>query len=467
MNLYVEQIEVQENQPLVLYPTAGLSEFTSSGNKTRGSININDTAGFFVSDDAFLEMPLTPGAPTNRGNVNNDGLPVSMAFYGSQLLIASAGVTYFYDLNAATLTVIADLVGVDVAKVDYCDGYFIALVRNTNTFRISGLLDCTTWDPLDTAVVTVFSGLLVSLKVDHREIWVWSKFAATVYYNNGDADFPFAVNPSAGVIEGGIAAINSVVKLDNTLFWIGKDDRGRGVVWKANGYTPTRVSTHAVEFAISQYGDISDAVAYGFQDQGHSFYQIFFPTAEVLPHVTNTATWDFDVATGLWHERGFWDHRLAQYEAHHSWNHVFIFNKHLVGDWQSGKIYDMSIAYYDDDGDLIRRARRAPHISGEQKWAFHSEIQIFVQPGLGPQPPLLDGDGNARGPILNMRYSDDGGKTWSSERSADCGQAGEYAKRVRFLRLGRARDRIYEINMSDPVPWRIVDAFLEAEPGIS
>ena len=181
------------------------------------------------------------------------------------------------------------LAGVNVAKVDYCGGFFIALIGGTNTFRISGALDATTWDPLDFAQITVFPGNLLSMKVDHNEIWLWSGLAATVYYLSGNPNFPFDLNPSAQVIEGGIAAINSVVQLDNTIFWVGKDTRGRGVIWRASGYTPTRVSNHAVEYAISQYGDISDAVAYSYQDQGHAFYVLFFPTAEVLPHETKTS----------------------------------------------------------------------------------------------------------------------------------------------------------------------------------
>jgi hypothetical protein len=27
--------------------------------------------------------------------------------------------------------------------------------------------------------------------------------------------------------------------------------------------------------------------------------------------------------------------------------------------------------------------------------------------------------------------------------------------------LGRARDRVYEISMTDPIPWRIISGFLE------
>lgn len=471
MNWYVEQMEVPgENQQLVLYPTPGLEVYSPAnpGLQTRGSWQINDRA-FIAISNALYEIPATAGAFTFLGNIANDLLPVSMIAYGDQLLIASATQAYVFTLSTNVLAVVVDLVGVNVAKVDYCGGFFIALVGDTNTFRISDALDATIWDPLDFAQITIFSGNLLSMIVDHNEIWLWSGLASTVYYLSGNTDFPFDVNPSTQVIEAGIAAINSVAKLDNTIFWIGKDTRGRGVIWKASGYTPTRVSNHAMENAISGYGDISDAVAYSYQDQGHGFYVLYFPTAEVLPHETRSHTWVYDVATGMWHERGFWDSRLAEYEAHHSWNHVFFQNKHLVGDWSSGNLYNMSIMLLDDVGDEIRRVRRAPHVSLNQMWSFHNQLQVFVQPGVGPMPPLLDGAGNPRDPIMNLRWSDDGAQTWSNEVSVGVGQAGEYAKRVMFrrFRLGRARDRVYEISVSDPVFWRIINAFLDVEPGIS
>lgn len=466
MNWYVESVEVPENEPIVLYPTPGLSQYTSTGAKTRGSVEINDRA-FMVGSGNFDEIPSVAGATTNRGTVDDDGNPVSMSSNGVEVLIASAGVLYLLNLATNAFSAVAAMAGVNVSCVDFCDGYFIALIADTNTFRISGLFDGTTWDPLDEAVVSVFAGNLIGMKVDHREIWVWGKLAATVYFNTGNADFPFGVNPSASVIEGGLAAKDTTVKLDNTLFWLGRDTRGRGVAWRASGYTPTRVSNHAFEFAISQYADIQNAVGYGYQDQGHSFYVLYFPTAIVRPDKTTSATWVYDVATGLWHQRGFWLVTRAEYEAHHTWNHVFAFNKHLVGDWTTGILYEMSIDFVDDNGDLIRRARRATHISDEQKWAFHSQMQVYLESGLGPSPPLLDGAGNARPPIVNLRWSDDGAHTWSDDLAEGAGQSGEYDNRVMWRRLGRSRDRVYEVNVSDPIPWRLVDAYLEVTGGIS
>ena len=124
----------------------------------------------------------------------------------------------------------------------------------------------------------------------------------------------------------------------------------------------------------------------------------------------------------------------------------------------------MDIGTYQDNNQPIRRVRRAPHISTEQVRIFHSFMQVDVEAGDGPMPPLEDGAGNPRGPQMILRWSDDGGRTWSNEYARDAGQQGQYRARVFWNRLGQARDRVYEISVTDPVAWRVVDAYLKASP---
>jgi len=245
------------------------------------------------------------------------------------------------------------------------------------------------------------------------------------------------------------------VRLDNSNFWIGADERGQGIAWRAQGYTPQRVSTYAIENEWASYSTISDAIGYAFQDRGHSFWQIYFPSAN--------KTWVYDAGTGLWHERGYFSN--GTYSAQRSQCHAFSFGKNLVGDWMSGTIFEMSPNFLDDDGQDIRRFRRAPHISNEQQWMIHNQLQVDLQVGLGPIPPLLDGFGNPREPQAVLRWSDDAAQTWSDDYAVGCGFAGDYKKRVMFRRLGRSRDRIYELSVSDPVPWRVTDAYLQVGGG--
>ncbi|MDE1871743.1 MAG: hypothetical protein KGI06_05900 [Candidatus Micrarchaeota archaeon] len=452
MNFYPEVIESGTGKSgMGLLGTPGLSLFCSlSGPSVRGFLTFNGRA-FACSGTTFYEI-FADMTTLVRGTILNDSAVVSMVAGPNQVAIASAGTLYVFDLNANTLTAISSGVITNVGQVDFCDGFYLALLRNSNQIQASNPLDATTWPGASVAQVSVFPDIVVSMKVLHREIWLLGLKAGTTYYDAGSFPFPFQVNSSAGVMEQGSAAANSTAILDNTLFWVGQDSRGGGIAWRANGYVPERISTHAVEYAWRQYSTISDAIAYGYQEEGHSFYVVLFPTAN--------ATWVYDVATQQWHERGVWNG--FAFTGHRSQFHVYSFGKHLVGDWMSGNIYEMSLAYLSEPQGNIRRVRRSPFVSNEQQYIFHNSLQVDTEVGLGPIPPLLDGQGNPRGPSMILRWSDDSAKTWSNSYSLDCGQAGEYRKRVIWRRLGRSRERIYEVSVSDPVPWRIVDAYLEA-----
>lgn len=460
VNWYTETDESGEGKSAqALCPTPGLRVFANAVGKlpVRGEW-ITNSRMFAVIGVTFYEVN-ADGTLTDRGTVVNDGKLVSMASSSTQLLIAAGGIAYVftYATNIFLPLAVALFAG-PVYKVGYCDGFFIALIQSSNEFQVSSPEDATAWDLSDITQISVFSDQVLSMIVDHRQIWLWGPHESVVYYDSGDELFPFDVVPG-GFIEQGICAPESPAQLDNGIFWLGGQTQGRAIVWRANGYTPQRVSNHAVETAIQSYSRIDDAVGWAYQDQGHSFYALHFPTAR--------KTWVYDIATNEWHERDRWNPMTGQSEAFHAQCHVFAFGKHLVGDWASGKIYEMNINILDDDGGPIRRERRAPHISSEQEWIFHHKVEIDVETGLGPIPPLTDGFGQPRAPLLNMSWSDDGAQTWSNEYSRECGNAGQYKTRVIFRRLGKSRDRVYKIVCTDPVPWRVTDAYLFATPGFA
>ena len=438
--------------------------------------------------------------------------------------------------------------------VEFMDGYFIALVANSQKFVISQLEDGSTWDAADVAQVEEFPDNVLSMIVSDELLWFLGATRSIPYYDSGAALFPFTPVQNV-LIEQGIAAPRSRVRLDNSIFWIGQDERGQGIAWRANGYTPVRVSTHAIEFAWSQYSTIADAVGYSYQDQGHSFWVICFPTAQ--------ATWVYDVATGLWHQRDNWVNGISK--AHPSWVHAYCFGKHLVGDPFNANIYDMSLAYVDNDGTPKRWVRAAPHVSVEQKRLTYNQLQLYVESGIGPDQPtggmpfgnteidLQDAAGNwwavtvdnngilhstaisasaatpgdwtliktldgtlwqlgidavsqrltatevtsaylpaevisfvspnrlqwglsilqsgqllvnqqplPIGPQIILRWSKDGGHSWSGEHLLSYGRLGEYKYRCVMRRMGHARDMVFEASGTGLI--RIIDAYLEATP---
>jgi hypothetical protein len=489
MNWYPESIESgQGKSPLALYPTPGLKAVAAIAQPVRGCLpftsGLGNGAGTPVA--AFvgagnLYFVSAAFAVTNIGPVGNDFKPVSMAVNGSagnQLCICSAGQIYIYNLSAtkpcgaiqlAPGTLSGMMGGLQgfASNVVFCDGYFVASLANMNMFQVSALEDGTTWNPLSVQQVSVFSENIGGMLAAYRQLWIYGQNGhSQVYYNSGaNAYTPFDVIGAGGVgyIEEGIDAPQSLVMLDNAPFWLGGNANGAGMAWRANGYTPLRISTHAEERAWASYpAKCSDAVGYSYREQGHSFWVLRFPSA----NNGFGATWVYDAATQMWHERGYWSQKgFTGYSAHLSTCHCFAFNKHLVGDWNSGNIYDMSLAYLDDDGTPIRRMRRAPHVATEQQWIDHHELQVDMEVGDGPIPALLDGAGNPRDPQVMLRWSNDGGRTWGNEHWIGAGQAGAYETRARWMRLGRARDRVYELVVTDPIAWRIVEAYLRATPG--
>ena len=449
---------------IVAYEIVGGANAVVNSGPIRGQLEIAGRA-FVVCGQDFDEV-MANGTFTTWGQVSNDSLPVTMAASPQQLLLASAGNAYVFDLMANTLTMIPGVTfDGPVSQAGICDDFFLLTIQNSKEFYVSAPLDATDWVTNGSAIVSVFPDNIVSMFVFQRQPWFFSDTQSVVYYDSGNI-FPFDVNPNA-FIEAGCAAENSVAQMNNAPFWLGADARGHGKVWTAAGYTPQRVSTHALEFAIQGYSRIDDAVAWTAQFEGHDFYNIYFPTPSV--------TWVYDAATGMWHQEAFEIALTGQFQAAHRWNHMFVFGMHLVGDWQSGKVYQMQIptpsgstwTFGDDDGAPIVRIRRAPHISKAQRRQYFNELQLLVQSGLGPIPPLKTPSGLPRGPIVSMRFSNDNGQTWSNSLDRDTGMAGQFQKRVRWLRLGEARDRIFEIRYSDPVPLRITDAYLDYDEAVN
>jgi len=472
-NWYPEIIESGTGKAqMALYPTPGTKVFTTIPDAPiRAQLEINGRS-FAIAGATFCEVK-SDGSYAIIAPVTNDQLPASMVASPEQLLIASGGNLYVYQLQTQTGIALGTGVAGSFVQVpnsnfslpsgaygqpsivEFLDGFFLVLLRNSQTFYISTLFDATSWPGLQKIIVSVFSDNVQTFIVNQRRLSVQGKKRSTTYYDSGSLNI-LDVDPS-GTIENGIVSPFANCRLDNSVFWLDQDERGAGVARRLSGYTPTRISNHAIEYAIQGYPVINDCVVYSYQDQGHAFAVFFFPTAQ--------KTWVYDVATGMWHERGYWNVSTAMFSAHKSQNHVFAFGKHLVGDPGSGNIYQMSISLYDDSGNAIKRVRRSPHISIENHWMFHNELVLDIETGLGPQPPLVDGAGNARGPQVMLRWSNDYAHTWSNEYPLDAGQAGRYRHRVRRSRLGRARDRVYEISVADPIPWRVIDGYLNADPG--
>jgi hypothetical protein len=293
----------------------------------------------------------------------------------------------------------------------------------------------------------------VALIVDHRQVYLLGEVTTEVWVDVGNVisgltTFPFQ-RISGTNMQHGCAAKYSIARFGESFMFVSKDTRGQAIIGAVNGYQFVRTSTHAVEQTLIGV-DLSTAVAYTYQMEGHEMYVVTFPAINL--------TWVYDLATQQWHKWLSWDNSSGYYR-HRSNCAALFMGKNLVGDYQNGKVYSLNNAVYTDNGATIRRLRRAIHLTSDLQRQFFEEFQIQFQPGVG----LSTGQGND--PQAMLRWSNDGGSTWSNEHWITIGKIGQYQNRAIWRRLGWSRDRIFEVAITDPVKAVIISANLKASVG--
>src|SRR6185436_19586265 len=252
---------------------------------------------------------------------------------GDQIAISAGGNGYIYDLTADTLTLIADPDFLTpVYMVVFIDGYFVWLVALTRKFFWSALEEGLVYDPLDVAEVSRTADNLVFMAQSHRQLWLVGQQTADVWADIGSGAI-FAP-ATGGFIEQGAVAPFGVANVDNTLMWLGANAKGHGIVYRADGYTPKRISDASVEYRLSKADRLDSAIAWSYQDNGKEFYILYVPGMAGTGFDT---TFVYDVTTGVWHERALWvGPGLADtdFVSHLGRNHCFAFGEHFVGDRQ-------------------------------------------------------------------------------------------------------------------------------------
>jgi len=429
----------------------GLRVLATVGTGPIRGLWVTNNVAYVVSGSQFYSLNASWVA-TLIGSVTGGG-PVSMSDNGTQIFIACNPDGFIYDTSTNVFAQITDPDFPGAGSVGYIDGYFIFTQPNSQKFWVTSLLNGAAIDPLDFASAEGYPDDVVALIVDHLEIFLFGSTSVEVWYDAGTPDFPMARIQGA-FMEVGCEAAYSVAKLDSSVFWLGSDARGRGIIYRANGYTPVRISTNAIEFAIQSYVNIADAIGYTYQQDGHPFYVLIFPSAE--------ATWVYDVSTQLWHERAGFE--SGQFVRHRSNCQMSFNNEVVVGDYQDGRVYAFDLDVYADDGQIqrwLRSWRALPTGQNNLKRSAQHSLQLDCETGVG----LVTGQGSD--PQVMLRWSDDGGHTWSNEHWKSMGAIGSYGYRTFWRRLGmteKIRDRVYEVSGTDPVKITVMGAELFVTP---
>jgi len=420
--------------PFNLINTPGLAFFCELPTFPVLGLHNNKGRVFAVTPSKMYEI-FKNGTFKELGDVDLKGRVV-MEDNGIQVVVVDGFKGFYYDANTEEVDQITHEAFYPASTVTYQDGYFLFDRKGTGQFFISELLNVD-FDPLDFATAEGQPDNLVAVLSDHREIFLFGEDTIEVWYNSGASDFPFERNQGA-FIEKGCGARYSVAKQNNTVYFIGSDL----MVYQMTGYTPVRISTHAVEKTLKDV-DLSDAFAYTYQDEGHLFYVLTIPSRDI--------TWCYDISTGAWHVR-----QSYQFGRHQSNNAIFFDSKTLVGDFQNGRIYQMAGNFYTDDGEPVVREFVLPTVNNGREFLTVDSLEFDMGTGVG----LISGQGND--PELRVYFSKDSGKTYSeSFKRGRIGKVGEYLTRAKVNRFGAARQFTFKVEISDPIPIDIGGAWVE------
>lgn len=320
----------------------------------------------------------------------------------------------------------------------------------------------TTWNASYEAFKDAYSDELVGLMEMKELLWLIGEQTTEPWYNAGAQYFTFQ-RMSGAMLQVGCKAPSSIARIthggqtsllygEDSLIWLGRSDRGENLVVLLTGLTYQIVSTPALEYVLSSYATTSDAVGFTYHQDGHEFYLLTFPTADV--------TWCYDPSLPpdlAWTRRGSYDPYAQAVHRHRGACHMNFAGMNIVGDYENGALYQMTRAVQNEAGWPLLARRRSPHIwkSEDRRRIFLSSLQLDFAPGQGASSGL------GANPTATLRISRDGGTTFGQGWPASMGTTGEYQNRCMWRRLGWGRDNVAELEVIAPVNRDLVGATLK------
>jgi hypothetical protein len=432
-----------------LYGTPGLDLFSalmieSATSKVR-QLHVMRDVLYVIVGSAVYSVTLA-GAATSLGAITTATGNVFMADNGTQIMIVDGTVNGHY-IEAGALNNITDTDFPAADSVTFQDGYFIITELNTGRIWKSALYNANAWDALDYATAEAKPDYAKRVISTMRELWIFGETTIEPYYNSGNTDFPFE-RIQGSTLPVGIASAASIVDIAGTFFWLSN----KGIVLKNSGYNATPISTPAIDYQISTYTTIDNAIGYTFTAEGHMFYVLAFPTHNI--------TWLYDLTTGVWSEwQSYYNKDPAILWGRHRSNCCVRFgNKEIVGDYENGNLYILNMSTYTDNGQYIRHIRTGQCLAKDLTNVVYHQFAIDFEAGVG----LIEGV-QGENPLAALEWSNDGGHTWSNAYTTSIGEIGEYGRRAIWNKLGAGRSRIFRVTISDPVKIAIHGAYAEVE----
>lgn len=443
-NLYPELVDNQSAKSrFVLQSFPGMKLFGSATGTDRGAFEHLGTVYRVLSTTLYSVN--SSGAHTSLGTIDGTARCIFDGI-GSNVVIANgSGKVFQYDGSTVT----------EITDVDLETPLCVAHINNQiifdgdgGRFASSDVGDATSISGLNYATAESNADDLIRPYVFNQILYLFGDKTTEPWYNSGVGNPPFD-RIEGGIIPIGLLARYSVANNDRLMYFLGDDNE----VYAVQGSNAQKVSTIAISRTIAEFSQVADAIGWCFSLEGQNFYKITFPSAgKSFCYAESSGHW-FELSSGL-------DGGRARANSH-----VFAFRRNLVGDSESGNLYEWDIDTFTEAGETILRVRDTGPLHGELVGAPGKRIEmdrfeLIMETGVG----ILSGQGSD--PVIMLQTSDDGGKTWSTERWGKVGKLGKFMIKVEWHALGSFFERIIRLKMTDPVFFSIHSAAADLRAGI-
>lgn len=444
VNMYAQQEQPGAKGDITLYSDPGVKPLDVGG---VGPVRSNgyrfNNQVFFASGNELIHIDNSFVFFTEANKfATTSGSRVIMAAGTDKIIMVDGTTGKQYTTGGGVITIADADFPDDATHVAILDGYYIANnPANIGRFYVS--LDGVSWAAADFATAQAKPDGIVAVAANNRDLLLFGTECTEIWNNVGAPSVPFRRHPN-GVLQWGCIAPYSVVAGTPGTFWLASTSEGETKVMMLNGFSPQSVSDDWLDWVIGTFSVVADAFGYIHLQRGHWYYQLTFPTAD--------RTFVYQIDTGTWFERKSWG-----IGRHRSAGHGFINRQHVIGDYATGDFYTLDFDYYFDGTSPHERLRRSMVVHKDTLRMTFNEVIVEFQGGVG----TALGDGSD--PQAQLRYSDDGGNTWSQWLTEPIGRMGEYETLAVWRQLGDSRERIFEVRVTDPVEVVIIKAYADVE----
>lgn len=431
----------QGGEQLSFQPFPGLKPFATGTGIARGTGELNGVLYEVMGESLYSISSI--GVITSIGTIEGSGRCVLDKDQVGNLIITT-GVGKPYQYNGTDLTQGTDVDLPNANTVTYINRR-VAYDGTDGDVAFSDLSDPDSVNSLNVAIAESKADDTKAVYAYKQQLLVFGDKSIQPMYNSGSGNPPYAFVLNA-TQEVGLDAIHSIDSNNQYLYFLGSDLS----IYQMAGLSLRAIGNSAIGQAIEKYSDTSDAFGVCFTLDNTNFYMISFPTGK--------ESWLFNESAGIWTNLAYGtdgaQHLISSY------NHIY--GKHLVTDRRNGNVYELDFDTYTDNGDVIQHRRDTASINGGTFGkpganVFMNNLRLEVESGTS----LVTSESQ-----IIMQYSDDNGRSWSSERWRSIGQQGEYRHEIVWWGLGSFKNRMFRFTMSDPIKWVLIKLSADVELGI-